>query len=194
MSSIKNKYIQKAIQIFKHEGLKLSLDELAVKMSISKKTLYNHFSSKEELHTACMRSMFAELNQKMDVLTDPAKNAIECLRLGFKGLGGVLIRLSPLFIHDMQRLYPDMIYSSHASDIDFFNKRIMANIQKGITEGVYSQTLNIPFISQYISHSVFGFYFHSVINNNEFSTANYFETVLEYHLKGLVSEKGQLLL
>jgi AcrR family transcriptional regulator len=194
MSSIKTKYIQKAIQIFKQEGLKLSLDDLAVKMSISKKTLYNHFCSKEDLHSACMRSMFSELNQKMDVLTDPTMNAIECFREGFKGLKAVFIQLSPLFIHDMQRLYPDMVYSSHASDIDFFKQRMMANIEKGIGEGIYNRQLDVSFISQYISHSVFGFYFHSVLSNNDFSTSNYFETVLEYHLKGLVTEKGRLLL
>lgn len=194
MASTKNKYIQKALQIFKQEGLRLSLDELAIKMSISKKTLYNHFHSKEDLHSACMRSMFSELNQKLDVLTDQNMNAVESLRKGFKSLKEIFIQLSPLFIHDMQRLYPDMVYSSHASDIDFFKQRIMANIEKGIEEGIYNLQLDISFISQYISHSVFGFYFHSVLNNNEFSTLNYFETVLEYHLKGLVSEKGRLLL
>jgi AcrR family transcriptional regulator len=194
MSGIKTKYIQNALLIFKQDGLKLSLDELAEKMSITKKTLYNHFSSKEELHTACMRSMFSELNQRMAVLTDPKMNAIECMREGFKALKGIFIQLSPLFIHDMQRLYPNMVYSSHASDIDFFKQRIMANIEKGIGEGIYNPQLDISFISQYISHSVFGFYFHSVLNNNEFSTLNYFETVLEYHLKGLVSEKGILFL
>ncbi len=194
MSGIKNKYITKALQIFKQDGLKLSLDELADKMSITKKTLYNHFNSKEELHTACMRSMFSELNQKMAVLTDPKMNAIECMREGFKALKLIFIQLSPLFIHDMQRLYPNIVYSSHASDIDIFKRQIMANVEKGIGEGVYNSQLDVSFISQYISHSVFGFYFHSVLSNNEFSTLNYFETVLEYHLKGLVSEKGRLLL
>lgn len=186
------KYITKALQIFKQEGLRLSLDELAEKMSISKKTLYNHFSSKEDLHQACMQCMFMDLNHRVAVFTDEAKNAIDCMREGFKELEAVFFQLSPLFIHDLQRLYPDMVYSSHASDVDFFKKRIMANIEKGIREELYNPHLDISFTSQYISHSVFGFYFHSVLNNTDFSTSNYFETVLEFTLKGLVSEKGRL--
>jgi len=188
------KYIVKALQIFKQEGLKLSLDELAERMLVSKKTLYNHFSSKEDLHSACMRCMFDELNQKIAVFTDDSMNAIECMREGFKGLETVLIQLSPPFVHDMQRLYPDMVYSSHASDVDFFKQRIMGNIEKGIREGLYNPQLDASFFSQYISHSVFGFYFHSVLSSTDFSTTNYFQKVFDFTLKGLVSEKGRLML
>ncbi len=188
------KYIIKALQIFKQEGLKLSLDELADRMSVSKKTLYNHFDSKEDLHTACMRCMFDELNQKISVLTDESMNAIDSLKEGFIGLEKVLLQMSPPFIHDMQRLYPDMVYSSHATDVDFFKQRIMENIEKGIKEGLYNPKLDVSFFSQYISHSVFGFYFHSVLSSTDFSTSDYFKKVLEFTLKGLVSEKGRLML
>lgn len=188
------KYIIKALQIFKQEGLKLSLDELADKMSVSKKTLYNHFDSKEDLHTACMRCMFDELNQKISVLTDESMNAIDSFKEGFIGLEKVLLQMSPPFIHDMQRLYPDMVYSSHATDVDFFKQRIMENIEKGIQEGLYNPKLDVSFFSQYISHSVFGFYFHSVLSSTDFSTSDYFKKVLEFTLKGLVSEKGRLML
>jgi AcrR family transcriptional regulator len=182
------------LQIFKQEGLKLSLDDLADRMSVSKKTLYNHFNSKEELHAACMHNMFSELNQKVEILADDSKNAIECMREGFKGLETVLFQLSPIFINDMQRIYPDIVYSSHSSDIDFFKKRIRENLEKGIREGIYTPDLDVAFFSQYISYSVFGFYFHSVVISTDFSNLNYFSNVLEFTLKGLVSEKGRLLL
>ncbi len=188
------KYITRALNIFKQEGLKLSLDELAGKMSISKKTLYNHFSSKEDLHEACMQSMFTDLNQRVSVFTDESKNAIEAMREGFREFETVLSQLSPLFIHDLERLYPNMIYSTHASDVDFFRHRIMDNIEKGIREGLYNPGLDVSFFSQYISHSVFGFYFHSALSNTGYSDSAYFKTVLEFTLKGLVTEKGLLLL
>lgn len=83
------KYILKALQIFKQEGLRLSLDELAEKMAISKKTLYNHFDSKEELHSRCMQTLFDEMNQKAAALTTPSNNAIDCMREAFSGLNAV---------------------------------------------------------------------------------------------------------
>ena len=47
--SRKDKYVSKAIDILKQEGFLLSLDEMAARMGVTKKTLYNNFSSKEEL-------------------------------------------------------------------------------------------------------------------------------------------------
>lgn len=194
MNSPKNKYTKRALTIFKQEGLRLSLDELAEKMSVSKKTLYNHFISKEQLHSACMQSMFYDLNKTMSLFVDSSLNAIECMRKGFSELKHIFFELSPIFINDLHRLYPSMIHTYHASDLDFFNKKIVANLEKGISEGLYNPNLDVILISQYFSHSIFGFFFHSVITNKEFSSTNYFENILEYNLKGLVSEKGRQLL
>jgi len=49
LTSRKKDYINKAISVFKQAGLRLSLEEVAGKMGITKKTIYNHFSSKDEL-------------------------------------------------------------------------------------------------------------------------------------------------
>lgn len=194
MNTKSKKYIAKALLIFKQEGLRLSLDELAEKMSISKKTLYNHFASKEELHSVCMQGLFDEMNQHASLLTVDTKNAIVCMREAFEGLNTVFQQLSPLFINDMQRLYPNMAVDGHASDIDLFTRKIRENIEKGIKEGVYNPQPDLAFISLYITQSVFGYYFHSVVNQTDFSTSSYFETVLDFTLRGLVSEKGRLLL
>lgn len=188
------KYILKALQIFKQEGLRLSLDELAEKMAISKKTLYNHFDSKEELHSRCMQTLFDEMNQKAAALTTPSNNAIDCMREAFSGLNAVFQQLSPLFINDMQRMYPNSVNSSHATDIDDFQHKIRENIEKGIKEGVYYPQSDVAFISHYIIQSMFGFYFHSVVNQTDFLTSTYFETVLDFTLRGLVSDRGRLLL
>lgn len=190
MKEKSTKYITKALKIFKQEGLGLSLEELAERMAISKKTIYNHFHSKEELHSACMQSMFMNLNQKMDVLTDDSKNAIECMREGFNEISEIFLQLSPLFIYDLQKIYPDMINSTHANDLDFFNEKIKLNLKKGIKEGLYNPKLDIAFFSQYISHSIFGFFFHSMLTGKKVLTNNYFSTVLEFNLNALATEKG----
>lgn len=194
MNTKSKKYIAKALLVFKQEGLRLSLDELAEKMSISKKTLYNHFASKEDLHSACMQGMFDEMNQKAAILTAGSNNAIECMREAFSGLKTVFMQLSPLFINDLQRLYPNMANTGHASDIAVFRTRIRENIEKGIKEGVYIPQPDVDFISLYIVQSVFGFYFNAVLSQTDFSTSTYFETVLDFTLRGLVSERGRLLL
>lgn len=187
-------YINKALIIFKQEGLRLSIDELALKMGISKKTLYNNFHSKEALLSDCIKHVFADLNNNMKMLHDDNYNAIECMYQSFHELNIFFQDHSPVFINDLHHLYPEMINDKHTSGFGQFRGKLILNMKKGIKEGLYSKDMDIDLISAYFVHSVFGFFFQSVITSNAFSTTNYFETMITYNLRALVTEKGRKLL
>lgn len=187
-------YINKALVVFKQEGLRLSIDELAQKMGISKKTLYNNFNSKEALLSDCLKHVFMGLDQNMQMLHDENKNAIECMYDSFHELNNFFKDHSPVFISDLNRLYPEMISSKHTSGFGQFREKMILNIKKGIKEGLYDKEIDIELISDYFEHSVFGFFFHSIRTNNAFSSNNYFETIITYNLKALVTDKGRKLI
>ncbi len=46
-------------------------------------------------------------------------------------------------------------------------------------------------ISRYIMYSVFGFFINSVTTDSEFSSAGYFDTIIGYNLRALVTDKGR---
>lgn len=46
---VEEKIINQTIQLFQAKGLKFTLDELASELSISKKTIYQYFPSKEAI-------------------------------------------------------------------------------------------------------------------------------------------------
>ncbi|NLD20902.1 MAG: TetR/AcrR family transcriptional regulator, partial [Bacteroidales bacterium] len=53
----KDKYLDKAITLFKKEGVSMPIEVIAEKMGVSKKTLYNNFESKDGLIEQCMESV-----------------------------------------------------------------------------------------------------------------------------------------
>jgi TetR/AcrR family transcriptional regulator, cholesterol catabolism regulator len=185
-------YISKALSVFRQEGLRMSLEELAEKMGITKKTLYNHFNSKEELLSECIHDVFADMRLKMMVLIDENSNAIECMYAGFREIKAFFMHQSPLFIKDLNKLYPEMVSVEHTSGYGMFREKIMLNFEKGIKEGLYIENMDTLLISQYFMYSIFGFYIQSVTTSNEFSAAGYFETILSYNLRALVTEKGRI--
>ncbi|MCE5175819.1 MAG: TetR/AcrR family transcriptional regulator [Bacteroidales bacterium] len=186
----KQKYIDQAISVFKQEGLRLSLDEIADKMGIVKKTLYNHFESKDDLLRECIQSSINELRNKIEVMNDDRFNAVEGMRKGFEEMSKFFYALSPVFFHDIKKLYPEMAMAEHHATIGLFSDKIVGNLNKGIKEQIYRQDMDVALMSQYFIYSVFGFFINRVINSSEFSAKNYFPTVLEYNLRALVSEKG----
>ncbi|MCK9311722.1 MAG: TetR/AcrR family transcriptional regulator [Bacteroidales bacterium] len=194
ISPKKQKYIDQAISVFKQEGLRLSLDEIADKMGIVKKTLYNHFESKDDLLRECIQSLITELRNEIEVMNDDRFNAVEGMRKGFEEMSKFFYALSPVFFHDIKKLYPEIAMAEHHASIELFRDKIVENLNKGIKDQSYRQDMDVVLMSQYFIYSVFGFFINRVINSNEFSARNYFPTVLEYNLRALVSEKGLKLL
>jgi AcrR family transcriptional regulator len=191
VSKNRQKYIDKAIQVFKIEGLRLSLDEVADKMGITKKTLYNHFSSKDELLQECIHSLILELQSSVSVMNDEKLNAVMAMRKGFEALSVFFYALSPMFFNDIKRLYPEMASSEHAAGFGVFREYVVQNLRKGMAEQTYRNDLDVELISQFFIFSVFGFFISKVLNNSEYSAKSYFISIVDYHLRALVTEKGK---
>lgn len=191
VSKNRQKYVDKAIVVFKKEGLRLTLDEVADKMGITKKTLYNHFSSKDELLHECITCLIVELKTSMAVMTDENLDALTAMRKGFEALSVFFYALSPIFFYDMKKLYPDMASTEHTAGFGVFRQRVVENLQKGIKEQTYRSDLNVELVSQYFTFSIFGFFISKVVISTEYSAKDYFKTMLDYNLRALVSEKGK---
>ena len=49
MDDLRNKILSNTIKVFNKKGLKLTMDDIAEQMGISKKTIYKYFDSKEDI-------------------------------------------------------------------------------------------------------------------------------------------------
>lgn len=191
MDKRKIKYINKAIEVLKQDGLRLSLEEIATKMGVSKKTLYNHFSSKDDLLKYCIQQISADLREAFSGTESPNHTAIENIKSNFERLNETFTHLSPIFFHDIMILNPNQAMAEHVMGAELFQQKIIDNLRQGVKEGLYLKNLDIDFVSKYISHSIFGYYIKNIINNNTSLPINYFSVVVDYHLRSIVTEKGR---
>lgn len=188
--SRKDKYVSKAIDILKQEGFLLSLDEMAARMGVTKKTLYNNFSSKEGLLKECVHAISADFQSAISLLDDEEHSAIECLRRCFEQLDELFETLNPVFFSDLMRSNPNQAMLEHAIGSNYFGDKMAANLRYGIKTGLYKSDLDVPFMCEYLSYSVFGFYINAVVNNKLLPSGSYFATILRYHLRAIVSNQG----
>lgn len=65
---MKDKIICASIESLRQEGLKFSVDSLANKLKISKKTIYKFFPDKEALALAIYEKYYAEAKEKAEML------------------------------------------------------------------------------------------------------------------------------
>lgn len=190
----KDKYIDRAIVVLKQDGLRLSLDEIATKMGVTKKTLYNHFASKEELLKECIRSISSNFQEALSQLDDPNHSSIENMRRSLSSVNNLFMVLNPVFFSDIMRGNPNQAMLEHVMGSGFVRQKIERNLRRGIEDGIFREDLDVEFVSNYMSYSIFGFYINGIVNNNPLISKSYFDDTLEYHLRAITSEKGKQLI
>src|SRR5882762_6822999 len=103
----KEKILKGAEDLFVKYGIRsISMDDIARHLSVSKKTLYQHFVDKDELVTMAIQSRLEEQKKIYDEITNESENSIDELhRIGY------CIRKhnqesSPSLFFDIQKFHP----------------------------------------------------------------------------------------
>ena len=194
MTARKDKYAAKAMNVFRQYGLNISIDEIAEKSAVTKKTLYNHFESKEGLLKYCLRNFLHDLEKKIAIMYSEEVDAIEGFISGIYGMGEVFHTLSPVFFDDLRKMFPELSGSQHKAGFGSFLEGMKRNLEKGKTEKLYRQDINVELISRFFISSLVSFFISSVLTRSEYSARDYFRSIIDYHLHAVVTPKGRRLL
>lgn len=88
---------------------RLSIDELARRAGVSKRTVYRYFRSKEEIIEATLDAFMAEVYSEVECIVaherDPGSIVMEIFKYVF-GHGQFIV--SPAGLHDLRRHYPHL--------------------------------------------------------------------------------------
>ena len=188
---MKEKIVQKATELFINLGFKsVTMDDIASEMGISKKTIYAHFDNKTDLIKETTLTLFNHITCGIDNICALDKNPIEEL---YEIKKFVMIQLkneksSPQY--QLQKYYPEV----HATfKIKHFEKMCdctMANLERGVEQGLYRDNIDIEFVSRIYFVGVHGIKDDSLFPINKFPKVQLFEDFLEYHLRGIVTKTG----
>ena len=78
---LRQKILESTITVFNKKGLKLTMSDIATEISISKKTIYKEFDSKDELFDAMVDYIFDTIKEKEnEIANDPNLGTIDRLK------------------------------------------------------------------------------------------------------------------
>jgi len=189
----KRLYILKQVNKLYHRyGIKsVTMDDVASHIGISKKTLYENFTDKEDL----VRQVFLlEQDSRCDVLNALKRkdlNAIEEMFEVYKMIHDMYRNYNPAMEYDLRKYYPDLCIRIK----DFRRKRmyesIHENLLKGKKEGFFRKELNARTIARLHVYWTESFLTNDMFTFKEITSFTMFHEVFIYHLQGILSEKGR---
>lgn len=135
--------IETAANLFAHQGIKATtMEEIAKKCKLSKKTLYLNFFKKELLVQAIVQRLMAKMEQHMRVWPNISPNAISELMHCFQYLQSSLTVLTALFLNDLQRYYHLTYNRLCLSGNRKFVPYLKQNVDRGILEDLYRKEID----------------------------------------------------
>lgn len=180
--------IKIATKMFITLGFKsVTMDDVASKMGISKKTIYKYFENKEALIEAGVNHVHLEIHDKMQSIFNLNKNAVEenfiireMFNEMFKSDGD-----SP--VYQLKKHYPTIYNKVHEQESIQCKEIFTHNITNGIQQGFYKSDINIQETVLFYYMLIFG------INENFQSEkeVNKLElAALIYHTNAIATPKG----
>ncbi|MDR2122737.1 MAG: TetR/AcrR family transcriptional regulator [Flavobacteriaceae bacterium] len=143
MDYIKEKIILKSFELFRKVGVKgITMDMISKELGISKKTLYEHFFSKEEL----IRRTFTEkLSLAVSELEKNSKNHNPVIHQFFfllKNFTDIFFIKKDSLSLQLEKFYPEIYSEILNIQKQCIETLIENNITQGIKEGLYRSKIN----------------------------------------------------
>ncbi|MEI9955780.1 MAG: TetR/AcrR family transcriptional regulator [Ferruginibacter sp.] len=141
---MKDRIKQKAHDLFMQYGVRsVTMDEIAVQMGASKKTLYQYYADKDELVEAVMADII-KYNQECCMKDkSTAKDAIHEIFLAMDMMQEMFQNMNPAILHELEKYYPVSFEKFKQHKYSFLYKVMTENIQRGIAEELYRDDMDI---------------------------------------------------
>ena len=188
---MKEEIVKRALNDFMQYGFKtFTMDDLASKMGISKKTLYEHFPSKNDLVEAVLDYALDMSCKNVDAFVQGDGSVIENVYRNQKKVKEMFNINSDRPIWELRKYYSKtyerMEIEFAKSDARFIDKLL----EKGWEEGLFRKDINVNFYKTFYSSVQ---RLRSVANTfpeREFPFWDTIYTLMEYFFRILVNEKG----
>lgn len=188
---MKDDILKTAAELFLNYGFKsVTMDELANALGMSKKTLYQYFANKNDLVEETTLYMYHVIQTGINdiILQDksPIEELYEIKRFVMKHLKDE--KSSPQY--QLQKYYPKIYSDLMEKQSCVMGECVISNLHRGIQLGLYRDTINKEFISKIYFNCMMALKDKELFPLNNFSMQTLMNNYLEYHLRGICTQKG----
>ncbi len=192
---VKQRILAKAGELFHQFGFKrVTMDDIALKTGVSKKTIYQSFVNKDEIVDAVIAQLIAQSTQACTTNVAKAANAVQEVFLNIEIVRKLMPEMHPSAFEDLEKFFPLVYQKFYAHKHSFIFEKVKENLERGISEGYYRSDLNINIVTAFRVETMFLPFNQSVFPVSNYSFVEVHVTTLEMYLYGICTLKGQELI
>jgi AcrR family transcriptional regulator len=172
---------------------RVTMDETASVLGISKKTLYLHFASKEDL----VREVCVHFQNDCDagiraIHQDASLSPVQKLRRQTEYTAELYRQMSPSLIHDLQRSQPEIWRDIEDHRKQCVETDFMALIREGRANGTFRQDIDEHLFLKVYLITVEGMLHPQVLSDSPFKPVEVYETISRILFEGFLTDKARM--
>ncbi|MBO9153373.1 TetR/AcrR family transcriptional regulator [Chitinophaga sp. GCM10012297] len=188
---VQERILDTAFNLFRQYGTRsITMDDIAIKMGISKKTLYAHFADKSDLVVNVISRHLKLMQDQCIESRNNSKDAVEELFLVMKMLDEKLRNMNPVVMMDLQKFHAKAFQLFEEHKNVFLMQTIRENLERGIREGLYRPDIDIDILSHFRTASAMFCFQPELFPMNGYDMSKVQRVLLEHFLFGVASVKG----
>jgi AcrR family transcriptional regulator len=187
----RQKIIEEGAMMFRTYGIRaVTMDMLATNMGISKRTIYEVFSDKDELLKGVLKWMLEKQRELMTKIFSESENVIEAIFKMIDLMTDHFQRMSPAFQMDMQRLHRD-IQKNREELIDLpYLSNNSEILNRGIKEGVFRDDIDVEITNKCMLEVARMSNDMNVFPPDDFANKDVIRNFYINYLRGISTRKG----
>ncbi|MDR9787816.1 MAG: TetR/AcrR family transcriptional regulator [Peptococcaceae bacterium MAG4] len=168
---------------------RVTVDELAARCGISKRTIYRYFKSKEEMVVTVMEEFMSQIEQEMVAALNSSTGSVEKLSAAIHAVLRNMKRINVPFLYDLEKNYPHLwerVEQFRARKIQQAFEQIFAGDQRGHLKDIEPVIFTTALLAA----------IRSVVNprfimEQNLSPEKTIQSLFEIFLYGIVDEQGK---
>ncbi len=189
---MREKILHTASGLFLNLGFKsVTMDDIADKMAISKKTIYEYYENKSALIEATIHFVFERISTKINNVCKENLDDSPIIAL-FK-LNAFIqdhIKEENAPEYQLQKYYPKIAKNLHEKKFKVITEGISENLERGIALGLYRADINIPIIARFYYVSLSALKNSDIFQEGNYRIGDLMNAFSNYHLRAIVTNKG----
>ena len=194
-TDIRQRILEKSHELFMRYGIRsVSMDDIALQLGMSKKTLYLHVSDKDELVEGVLDMEVNQGQNKCINCSVNARDAVDEIFLTMEQILDQFRNMNPMVLYDLQKFHFRSFQKFLKYKNEFLYDVIRKNLERGIKEALYRPELNVDIISKFRLETMMMAFNMDMFPPRKYNLAEVTREIIEHYLYGLSTLKGYKLI
>ena len=192
---VRERILLKAQELFNCLGIRrVTMDEIAVKTGMSKKTIYQSFANKDEIVEEVVGEHLSKNMSACELNFATAQNAVHEIFLNIDLIQDLMSEMNPVILEDMEKFFPAAFEKFYQHKYNYIFQKVQQNLEKGIEEGLFRKELNVDVITKFRVETLFIPFNQYVFPYGRYNLAEVEIETLELYLYGISTLEGHKLI